>query len=117
MIGREPDDIPLLDTEVDMNNEEFQLQMLRAIRGMNANSGGYRETPGKNVIGIVAICVTIIICALGVSSQFSNFQGEMREWKRATDEWKKETNIRLEHLDQRAERDEQLLFEKLKASP
>lgn len=90
-----------------MNNDDFQRQILNAMRGGNTGQPQPLRGSVLAIIGIISICVTIIGSALAVSSQFSTFEGEMREWKRATDS-------RLTASDARAERDEQLLFERLR---
>lgn len=100
----------MLDSDVDMTNDDFE-KILRAFRSMNANAGrNYNEGNTRNVIGIIAVCVTIILSALGIAAQFSSFEGEMREWKRATES-------RMDNRDARIEHDEQLLFERLKGPP
>jgi hypothetical protein len=94
-----------VDPDFDSRLEPVEQLALRINRMMDHNN--YADSRGRAwlmpVVGIIAICVTIILSALGISSQFASFEGEMREWKRATE-------ARLTQDDERAERDEQMLF-------
>lgn len=107
---RVPDGFPLLDTEVDMDNDQLS-QLVRALRDTrDLRQEANPRHPILAIVGIISVCVTIVGSALAISSQFSTFEGEMREWKRATD-------VRLERTDARMEHDEELLFKRMVPSP
>lgn len=87
---------------MDMSDDE-KFELLRSIRSMHGGSSwGSGKNNGTLILGIISICVTVILSALAIMNQISSFGGEMREWKRATDErlktsdeWKRDMDARI----------------------
>lgn len=102
----DPSEGPIdFDIDEDLDREQI-LQFVRAAAQIGAQAASsYREAPRtadpttkQFVVGVgVVICATVIIAAFTLASQFSESQGALREWRKATEE-------RITKLEQLADR-------------